>query len=76
MLLRRFDVTDSTYGRCSISGASPRSFGCGEEGSRLGGRIQASQNHVPPNSDLCSVFAHFILEILENPKILTNIQKL
>ena len=51
----------------------------GEEGGgRIpsGGRIQVSQNHVPPNSDLSSDFANFILEILENLKILTNIQKI
>ena len=30
-----------------------------------GGRVQFSQNHLPPNSDFSSDIAHFILEILE-----------
>ena len=33
---------------------------------RLGGRVQVSQNHLPPNSNFSSDFAHFISEILEN----------
>ena len=41
-----------------------------------GGRIQVSQNHLPPNSDFSSVFAHFVWEILENPKVLANIPKI
>ena len=34
-----------------------------------------SQNHLPPNSDFSLDFAHFILEILENPTILAKIPK-
>ena len=33
---------------------------------QTGGQIQVSQNHLPPNSDFYSDFAHFILEILGN----------
>ena len=43
---------------------------------RLGGQIQVSQNHLPPNSDFSSDFAHFILEIPENPNFSVNIQKI
>ena len=43
---------------------------------RLGGRIQVSQNHLPPNSDFSSDFAHFISEIPENPNFSVNIQKI
>ena len=31
---------------------------------------------LTPNSDFSSDFSHFILEILENPKVLANIPKL
>ena len=34
------------------------------------------QNHSPPKSDFSPDFAHFVLEILENLKVLTNIQKI
>ena len=49
---------------------------------RLGGRIQtggwiqASQSHLPTNSDFSWKFAHLVLKILENLQILANIQKL
>ena len=54
-----------------LAGAPPRNFDWGD-GLRLGGRIQVSQN---PDSGFSSDFAHFILEILKNLKILANIQK-
>ena len=49
------------------AGATPRSFDWGG-GFRLGGggRIQVSQNHLPPNSDFSPDFAHFVSQILEN----------
>ena len=34
-----------------------------------------SQNHLPPNSDFSSEYAHFTLEIWENLKIFAKIQK-
>ena len=37
-----------------------------------GGQILVNQNHLPPNSDFSLHFGHFILEILEYLKILTN----
>ena len=40
-----------------------------------GGRIQLSQNHLPQNFDFSSNFAHFILKILENLKMLANIKE-
>ena len=43
---------------------------------RMRGRTQVSQNQLSPNSDLSSDFAHFILKILENLKILASIQKI
>ena len=49
-------------------------FRRGGDGTCLGGRIQVSQNHLPPNSDFSSDFAQFILEILENPKLLAKIR--
>ena len=35
-----------------------------------------NQNDLPPNSNFSSDFGHFILEILENLKVFTNIQKI
>ena len=55
-------------------GASPRIFDWGDK-SWPGGRIQVSQNHLLPNSDFSFDFAHFILERMENPKVLANIPK-
>ena len=55
----------------SMAGASPRKSWLG-----WGGRIQVSQNHLPPNSDFSSDFAYFILDILENPKVLAKIPKI
>ena len=40
-----------------------------------GGQIQVGQNHLPPNSYFSSNFAHFILEILKNLKIFTDIHQ-
>ena len=40
------------------------------------GRIPVIQNLLPPYSDFSSNLAHFILKILENMKILANIQKI
>ena len=40
-----------------------------------GGWIQVSQNDLSPNSGFSFDFAHFILEILKNRKILAKIQK-
>ena len=52
----------------ALPGASPQIFD-------WGGRIQVSQNHLPPNSNFSSDFTHFILEILENPKNGKNSKK-
>ena len=38
-----------------------------------GGRIQVSQNHLPPNSKFSSDFGHFILKMLKDLKILANL---
>ena len=56
------------------AGASPRIFDWGTD-SDWGEQIQMNQSHLPPNSDFSSDFGHFILETLENMKILTNTQK-
>ena len=42
-----------------------------ELGGRIltGGWMQVSQNYLPPNSDFSLDLAHFILKILENPKV-------
>ena len=46
-----------------------------EDGFRLGGRIHVSENHLPPNSDFSSDFAHFVLKILKNLEILVSVQE-
>ena len=40
-----------------------------------GGQIRVNQNHLPPNSNFSSDFGHFILKILEDLKIFTNMNK-
>ena len=65
--------------QCQLcSGASQRSFdgGGGGADSDWKGRIQVSRNHLPPNSDFSSDFAHFILEISEDLKEIANIKKI
>ena len=57
------------------AGALPQGFEWGN-GFQLGRCIQVSQSHLPPNFDFSSCIAHVILEILENLKILANIQKI
>ena len=55
------------------AGAPPRSFHWGTDRD-WGEQIQVSQNHLPPNSDFSSEFDHSIWELLENLKVLANIQ--
>ena len=75
MMLRLQKTEEKLWISVAYPGASPLNFERGGGvGSRLGGRIQVSQNHLPPNSDFSSDFGNFSLEIFETLKVLTNLQ--
>ena len=69
--LRTVDVPADT-----IQQGRRHEFSTGGTDPDWGGRIQVSQNHLPPNSHFSSDFAHPILGILENPKALAKKSKI
>ena len=57
------------------AGVSPRIFDWGDESWR-GDGFRWVKTTYPQNSDFSSDFTHFILDILEKPKVIANIPKI